>query len=154
VQAGGIVDGYDPGMGVAEWRVHLASPPEVVFDALASDGGRASFWAESAVRRGDQIDWQFPGGQTWRGPVLAEDRPRLFSVRYVGGTRATFTLSADGQGGTDVHLVDEGVAGEDLMQVLPGWVSVLLSLKACLDHRADLRNHDRERTWDQRYCDN
>lgn len=76
-------------MAVVEWRVHLASPPEAVFDALASDAGRASFGAESAVRRGDQIDWQFPGGQTWRGPVLA-----------------------------------------------------------------DLRNHDRQRTWDQRYCDN
>jgi len=141
-------------MAVAEWRVHLASPPEVVFDALASDGGRARFWAESAVRCGDQIDWRFPGGQTWRGPVLAEDRPRLFSVRYLGGTRATFTLSGDGQGGTDVHLVDEGVDDDDLMQVLAGWVSVLLCMKACVDHGADLRNHDRERSWDQHYCDN
>ena len=141
-------------MAVVEWRVHLVSPPEVVFDALASDAGRASFWAESAVRHGDQIDWQFPGGQSWRGPILAEQRPRRFSVSYFGGTRATFTLRSDGRGGSDVHLADEGIADEDLMQVLPGWVSVLLSLKAYLDHGADLRNHDPERSWEERYCDN
>jgi len=141
-------------MAAVEWRVHLASPPEAVFDALASDPGRASFWAESAVRHGDHIDWRFPGGRTWRGPVLAEDRPRKFSIGYIGGSRATFTLSPDGSGGTDVHLTDEDIGEDEVKDVLPGWVSVLLAMKAYLDHGADLRNHDRQRSWDKGYCDN
>jgi hypothetical protein len=39
-------------------------------------------------------------------------------------------------------------------EVLPGWVSVLMALKAYVDHGVDLRNHDAARTWDQGYCDN
>ncbi len=31
------------------WRLHLASPPAAVHRMLASDEGRARFWAESAV---------------------------------------------------------------------------------------------------------
>ena len=63
------------GMAVVEWRVHLASSPGKVFEALATDTGRASFWAESAERgSGDQIDWRFPGGYAYRGAILAEDQ--------------------------------------------------------------------------------
>jgi uncharacterized protein YndB with AHSA1/START domain len=141
-------------MVAIDWRVHLASPPDRVFDALATDSGRASFWAESAARRGDQIEWRFPGGHGYRGPILAEDRPRTFTVSYYGDTRTTFTLSPDGQGGTDVRLADDGVAEADHMDVLPGWVSVLMALKAYVDHGVDLRNHDNLRSWDRRYCDN
>jgi len=38
--------------------------------------------------------------------------------------------------------------------VLAGWVSVLMALKAAVDHGVDLRNHDPQRTWDQGYADN
>ena len=141
-------------MTMVEWRVHLASPPEQVFDALATDAGRASFWAESAIRRGDHIDWLFPGGYSCSGEVFAEDWPRVFSVGYLGGSRVTFTLSPGGADGTDVHLSDVGIADVDLTEVAPGWVSVLLALKAYVDHGVDLRNHDDGRTWDQGYCDN
>ncbi len=37
---------------------------------------------------------------------------------------------------------------------LPGWISVLLALKAAADFSIDIRNHDARRTWDQGYCDN
>jgi hypothetical protein len=31
------------------WRLHLTSPPHTVHQMLATDAGRAGFWAESAV---------------------------------------------------------------------------------------------------------
>ena len=31
----------------------------------------------------------------------------------------------------------------------PGWVSVLLELKAAADYNVDVRNHDVTRTWDR-----
>jgi len=77
-----------------------------------------------------------------------------FSVRYFGGSCATFTLSPDGCGGTDVQLADEEIAGHDVMDVAPGWVSELMALKAYADHGIDMRNHDGGRTWAERYCDN
>ncbi len=37
--------------------------------------------------------------------------------------------------------------------LLPGWLNVLLPLKAMLDFGVDLRNHDPTRTWNERYVD-
>lgn len=42
--------------GPIRWKVHIPAPPEKVFEALTSDGGRASFWAESAVELDGFID--------------------------------------------------------------------------------------------------
>jgi hypothetical protein len=36
---------------VIEWRIHLSSSPERVYELLATAEGRASFWAESAPER-------------------------------------------------------------------------------------------------------
>ena len=91
----------------------MAAPPPRVFDVLVTDTGRASFWAESAVRSGDQIDWRFPAGRHF----AARSSPRI---------------------GADV---------------LADWVSVLLALKAKVDHGVDVRNHHAARTWDKGYCD-
>jgi len=136
------------------WRVHLASPPEAVYDVLATDAGRARFWAETAVERGGAIEFEFVNGMRWRGAVLAAERPRLFAVEYFGGSRATFELAADGAGGTDVSLTETGVPADWKAENHAGWVSVLLELKAAVDFDVDLRNHDARRTWSQRYCDN
>jgi hypothetical protein len=67
-------------------------------------------------------------------------------VRYYGGSVATFELAGDGAGGTDLRLTDAGVPDEDRTEVIAGWVSVLLALKAAIDIGVDLRNHDPERT--------
>jgi hypothetical protein len=77
-----------------------------------------------------------------------------FSLTYYGGTTTTFTLTPDGNGGTDVLLTDEGIADGDVHEVLPGWVSVLMALKAYVQFGVDLRNHDPARTWDDGYADN
>lgn len=79
--------------------------------------------------------------------------PRRFAVRYLGSL-ATFELSDDGRGGTDLTLTDAGVADTDRVEVIAGWVSVLMALKAAVDFGVDLRNHDPGRTWDQGFVDN
>ncbi len=44
------------------WRLHLASSPDEVHRLLATDEGRARFWAESAVERNGHIDFEFING--------------------------------------------------------------------------------------------
>lgn len=91
---------------------------------------------------------------TWSARVVAEEPPRRFGIEYLGGTRTTFVLEPDGAGGTDLTLTDEHVAPEHREDVFAGWVSVLLALKAAVEHGIDLRNHDADRTWDQGFVDN
>lgn len=121
---------------------------------LATDAGRARFWAEEAPLREERIKFRFPNGAVWSARVLKDEPPRRFSLEYYGGTVTTFELNSDGQGGTDLKLTDEGVRSDHRADVVPGWVSVLLALKAAVDAEVDLRNHDPTRTWDQGYVDN
>jgi uncharacterized protein YndB with AHSA1/START domain len=145
---------FQPDPGVIRWRLHLAAPVAQVYAALATDAGRARFWAESAVERAGVIHFVFPNGATWEGPIEAADPPRTFAVRYYGGSLATFSLAADGRGGTDLTLTDAGVPEADRAEVTAGWVSVLLSLKAAVDFGVDLRTHDPARQWDTGYAEN
>jgi uncharacterized protein YndB with AHSA1/START domain len=138
--------------GPIRWRMHLPVPPERVFDALASEEGRASFWAESAVERDGAIEFTFVNGHRTRSRIVERDRPRVFALDYMGAL-ARFELTADGRGGTDLLLTQEGVAREEWSEVHAGWLNVLFPLKAWLVFGVDLRNHDGERTWDQGYAD-
>ena len=137
-----------------QWSLHLQSPPEKVYRMLATDEGRAQFWAESAVEQGGHIHFLFPNGQSWRGEILAQRSPHLFRIVYLGGSTVTFSLETDGAVGTDLTLTDEGVPGDYRCEVIAGWVSVLMALKAAADFGVDLRNHDPRRTWDQGFADN
>jgi len=51
-------------------------------------------------------------------------------------------------------LTDTGVPTEHRTEVMAGWVSVLMSLKAAVDFGIDLRMHDPERHWDNGYVEN
>ena len=121
---------------------------------IATDEGRSKFWAESAVEADGNLHFIFPNGQRWSGRLIERNAAQTFSVTYVGGSVATFRLEGDGRGGTDLTLSDEGVPEAERAEVLAGWVSVLLALKAAVDFGVDLRNHDTERTWDAGFVDN
>lgn len=136
------------------WQLHLASPVSKVYAALATDAGRASFWAESAEEREGVIHFVFPNGATWAGRILEATPPQRFAVEYYGGSVARFVLAEDGAGGTELILTDTGVPPEDRAEVTAGWVSVLLALKAAVDFGVDLRNHDPKRSWDTGYVEN
>lgn len=135
------------------WRLHLRAPPHVVYAMLATNTGRARWWAESAVEWEGVVHFRFANGWTWYGKVLANLPPRRFSVTYINGTLLSFDLADDGHGGTEVVLTETGLSDKDHEQNLAGWVAVLLALKAAVDHEVDLRNHDPQRTWEQGYVD-
>jgi len=136
------------------WRLHLRSPPSRVYDMVARDEGRARFWAEAAIETNGIIQFRFPNGQAWRGRILERHPPHRFRVEYFGHSVTTFELADDGRGGTDLTLTDAGVSAEDRTEVIAGWISVLLALKAAVDFDIDLRNHDLNRTWDQGFVEN
>ena len=138
--------------GPIRWRMHLASPPEVVYGALSTDQGRASFWAESAEERNGIIHFRFINGVKVAGTILERHPPLRFSVDYMGGP-ATFDLAPDGAGGTDLLLTHEGVEAADWNETHAGWLNVLFPLKAWVVHGVDLRNHDPRRLWDDGFAD-
>jgi len=139
---------------VIRWRLHLRSPLTVVYQALATDAGRSGFWAESAVERDGIIHFVFPNNLTWAGRVLRANPPTHYAIEYLGHSEVAFVLADDGRGGTDLTLTDTGVPPEDRTEVIAGWVSVLLALKAAVDFGVDLRAHDAARTWDSGYVEN
>jgi uncharacterized protein YndB with AHSA1/START domain len=139
---------------VIRWRLHLVAAPAAVFHLLTTDEGRRRFWAEAAVERDNHIDFVFSNGLTWRGEILACEPACRFSLRYFDNSITTFTLAADGAGGTDLTLTDRNVPTAHRCEVIAGWVSVLMALKAAVDFGVDLRNHDPARTWDQGFVDN
>lgn len=139
---------------IIRWRLHLKSPIEEVYRALSTDEGRASFWAETAVQTNNIIHFVFPNGFTWDAQVLRAVPPHHFAVAYIGNSVATFTLAEDGHGGTDLTLTDEGVPAPHRTEVIAGWASVLLALKAAVDFAVDLRTHDSDRHWDHGYVEN
>ena len=136
------------------WKLHLESSPQAVYQKLSTDEGRASFWAESAVEQDGMIHFVFPNQAEWKGKILENVPPERFQVEYYGGTIATFELDPDSSGGTDLTLTDQGIPENDRSEVLAGWVSVLMALKASVDFGIDLRNHNPKWTWDEGYVEN
>ena len=135
------------------WRLRLKSPPAAIYKFLATNEGRARFWAESAIEEDGHILFRFPNGLDWRAKILEQQSPTHFSLNYFDST-TSFELNEDGAGGTVLTLVDDGVPLECREEIIAGWVSVLMALKAAADFDIDLRNHDPERTWDQGFCNN
>ena len=144
----------DEGKVDVSWRLHLKSAPSVVFRLISSDEGRARFWAESAVEADGLLHFIFPNGQRWQGKVLEVEPPRRFSLEYIDNTVVILELKGDGRGGTALQVTNRGIGRESADEVMAGWVSVLLALKAAVDFGVDLRNHDCRRTWDQGFVDN
>lgn len=138
--------------GTIRWRIHLRSAPEAVYALLATDAGRARFWARRTVEAGDALRFEFGNGQVAACSVLERSPPRRFVLTYFGGSRVEFTLAA-AAGGTDLELVERGVPERERFDNLAGWVSVLLALKAAADFGVDLRNHDSARRWEHGFVD-
>jgi len=78
---------------------------------------------------------------------------REFFIMYFD-SKLEIMLDEDGSGGTYLSLVHHDISEKSFSEVNAGWVSVLLALKAAVDHGIDLRNHDHGRSWDQGFVDN
>lgn len=143
--------GDEPG-GPIRWRMHLPVARERVWQALATDAGRASFWAESAAERDGRIAFVFANGYRYDAKILERTRPARFSLEYFEGV-ASFELADAGTDRTDLLLVHSGVGLAQWNEVHAGWLNVLFPLKAVLAFGVDLRNHDPARSWEQGYAD-
>jgi uncharacterized protein YndB with AHSA1/START domain len=132
--------------------MHIPVSPETVFNALDSDEGRASFWADSAVETEAGIRFCFSNGFHYLSKVIERRPPSLFVLDYFDAT-ARFEIQSDGSGGTDLFLTHEGVSVNHWQEVHAGWLNVLFPLKAWLVHGVDLRNHDPQRSWERGYAD-
>ena len=139
--------------GTIRWKMHFTSPQEKVFAALATDSGRARYWAESAPEVNGTITFHILNYEPFSGSVLNRKEPSLFALEYFG-TVVEFSLQGDGQGGTDLSLVATQVDESIRMEMVAGWVSVLMAMKAAVDHGVDLRNHEASRSWGDGYADN
>jgi uncharacterized protein YndB with AHSA1/START domain len=135
------------------WRVHFSSSRQKVFEALSTDRGRRTFWAEQAPEIDGFVHFKFSNGAELQSRVLEARPPELFRVEYFGGSQVRFELADDGTGGTDLTMTEAGIPAENLLIHLPGWIPVLLALKAAVDFSVDLRNHDPARTWERGYVD-
>lgn len=135
------------------WRIHLGSSPERVYEMLGTGEGRARFWAASAPERDGIVHFAFPDGTTHRGRVLEREPPTRFALEYFGGSRVQFDLAPDGEEGTDLTMTESEVPPAHYPIHVPGWIPVLLALKAAVDFSVDLRNHDEHRTWEAGYVD-
>ncbi|MDR3426169.1 SRPBCC domain-containing protein [Silvimonas sp.] len=144
---------FQPEPGMIRWKMHFISSPAKVFAALATDAGRARFWAESAPENRGMISFHMLNYAPFAGRVLAREEPWLFVLAYFG-TIVKFSLQPDGAGGTELLLVATEVTESARMEMAAGWVSVLMAMKAAVDHGVDLRNHDANRSWLDGYADN
>ncbi len=133
------------------WRLHLRSPPKIVHSMFSTDTGRERFWVEKSSEKDGWMELQFIDGLTLKSKILGNEPAKRFVFEYFGGSMVSIDFLDDGAGGTDLTLHAEVVKSDEGW---PGWVSVLLALKAAADYNVDIRNHDVKRTWDQGYCDN
>ena len=135
------------------WRVHLSAFPGTVYELLATAEGRRRFWADAAPEVDDSIHFRFPDGTRLVAPIVERVPEEVFEIRYFGGRRVRFELERHERSGTDLTLIEEGIPAEEWDLQLPGWVAVLLALKAVSDFRVDLRNHDPTRMWEDGWVD-
>ena len=63
-----------------------------------------------------------------------------------------FSLRCDDGNGTDLSLLATEVDESIRMEMVAGWVSVLMAMKAAVDHNVDRRNHDKQRLQNSRYA--
>jgi len=140
-------------MKTVKWKIHLSSSPEMVFQFLTSTNGREQFWAEKAPERDGVIHFIFPNGERYDSKILHIQLNREFHIDYFN-SKLEITLAPSEDNGTDLTLLNEGIPDSEYLDTYAGWVSVLLNLKAVIDYKSDLRNHNKNRTWDQNYADN
>ena len=135
------------------WSVRIDGAIDRVYHFLATDEGRAQFWAESAVESDGKVTFKFPSGETYEGKIISDDPPERFVIDYFGSP-VSFLLQEDESEGTILTMTHHDVDEDIRCETMAGWVSVLLALKAVINFSVDLRNHDPVYTWNEGYVGN
>jgi uncharacterized protein YndB with AHSA1/START domain len=134
------------------WKLHLGSPPDIVFAYLSTDEGRRKFWVEDSQSSGNDLEFTFSNGLRCHCRIVVNEPPNAISFFYFGSV-VEFRLASDGAGGTDLTVTNAGVGESEWLEVYAGWLNVLFPLKAAVDFGIDLRSHDKSRTWEQGFVD-
>lgn len=134
------------------WKLRLAAAPPRVFAAWLTPADQERFWCERAeVLPDGSFRQHFIDGTVARCIVEHTTADAQIRFRYFD-SQVDIHLERRG-GGTDLTLIASGVAPHEWQDVHAGWLNVLLPFKAWVDFGVDLRNHDPQRTWAQRYAD-
>ncbi len=136
-----------------KWKLHLKSSRQKVFEFLSTSEGRKKFWAETAEEKDGFIHFCFINGQEYKSKIITSEPYSLYEIDYFGWI-LKFELIDDGSGGTDLTMTNFEVSDDEYSDVYAGWLSVLFALKGAVDFNIDLRNHDKNRTWDDLFVDN
>jgi hypothetical protein len=140
--------------GEINWKVHFSSPLEKVYEALTTDRGRKTFWAEETIEKNGFIEFSILNYPKYQSKILAKNDKDIFQIEYFG-TEVKFELiSTKDDNGTDLILTAKTVSENVKNEMTAGWVSVLLNMKAAVDFGVDLRNHNPDRVWDDGFLDN
>ena len=133
------------------WKISLAAEPEAVFRLVATDAGRAAFWAEESRTEGERFHLTFANGAHVDCRVIRLEPPHLISFEYFGGSRVDLRLAAIADGGTDFEVSEAAPpAWEDHY---PGWVAWLYCLKGAADFGITLKSRNPSKTWQKGYVD-
>lgn len=97
------------------------------------------------------IEFEAKNGNRWSCRIVEQNPSSRFAMEYGGLT--IFDLAADGRGGTDLTLTNTGFDPAERDDALPGWLNILLPLKARADFGVDIRNDDPDRDWGRGYVD-
>jgi hypothetical protein len=108
-----------------------------------------AFWAGSANER-EASSLYLPGGIREGRVLQAVPYSHMSDVQFNRRLHPAGRWS----GGTGLTLTDTGVSPLDRTEVIAGWVSVLMALKAAVDFGVDLRTHDPMRNWDSGFVEN
>jgi hypothetical protein len=135
------------------WKIKCKRSPSEIYTLLTTNRGRKLFWAESAKESEGIISFKFPNGMTYNSRVLQKIKNKTFELEYFHSI-VKFVLEELPGGGTILTLINFKVKPEDYMEMYAGWISVLLSLKAMADFGIDLRNHQSEYSWEEKFVDN
>lgn len=135
------------------WKLHFSSPIDKVFQALTTDQGRSTFWAEETIEKNGSIEFTILNYPKYTSRIIAQNAPDFFRLEYFG-TDVTFRLKPTDDDGTDLTLIAVTPNESIKQEMAAGWVSVLMAMKAAVDFGVDLRNHHPERVWDNGYLDN
>lgn len=141
-------------VGQINWKVHFSSPIEKVYEALTTDKGRKTFWAENTFEKNGYIDFSILNYEQHQSKILAKNGKDLFQIEYFGTVVKFQLLTTQDDNGTDLILHAQTDNDDVKYEMTAGWVSVLLAMKAAVDFGVDLRNHNPVRVWENGFVDN
>lgn len=136
-----------------QFSIFTSASAGEVFERIATDAGRRSFWVESSTETAGMVQLRFPNDQSLDCEILARKAHQHFSLTYFGGSHVEFRIMEVADGCV-VRLTETRLTDESWTENRAGWVSVLLNLKSVLENGADLRNHNSAYTWNDGFVDN